>query len=313
VKRGSKLRVVGAAGFVLAAVFGAGAQPSGAAFAGRNGRIAFSSGVQLFSVTPSGKGLRALTPKGPDYRAGPAYSPSGKVIVYARSKCKSFKDQCGLPDLWTMAANGGHPHQLTNTPDIVELNPSWSPDGKHIVFSEGTVQGGTDKDLGLWVMNADGSQLRQLTPEGIVPSWSPDGKTIAYDVVDANAFGNGVDRINIYAIPAAGGEPTNLTPGAKYASDPDWSPSGRRIAFDLSTGLAVMKADGSNQHRIPHAAGGAVDAGPVWSPDGRWIAYTHGTYRRGKGEIDALYLIHPDGKGRHRVLRNAGAGTWQRR
>ena len=52
----STLCAVGAVGFLLAALLGAGAQPSGAAFAGRNGRIAFSTGFQIFSVTPSGKG-----------------------------------------------------------------------------------------------------------------------------------------------------------------------------------------------------------------------------------------------------------------
>ena len=132
--RRSKLRLVVAAGFVLAAVLGAGAQPSGAAFAGRNGRIAFSTGFQIFSVTPAGKGLRALTPKGPGDRIGPHYSANGKLIVYARSKCRAFQDQCGPTDLWTMAADGSHPHQLTHTPDVRELSPDWSPDGKQIVF-----------------------------------------------------------------------------------------------------------------------------------------------------------------------------------
>jgi Tol biopolymer transport system component len=308
VKRGSKLRLVGAAGFLLAAVLGAGAKSSSAAFQVHNGRIAYSTGFQIFSVTPSGKGLRALTPKGPGLRTAPAYSPNGKLIVYARSKCKSFQDQCGFQDLWTMAANGSHPHQLTSTPDIFERGPAWSPDGKQIVFSEAS----TSTDLGLWVMNADGSGLRQLTPEGYTPAWSPDGKTIAYLVVGGT---NDNPTANIYDIPAAGGDPTNLTPGATSASDPDWSPGGRRIVFSLNCHLAVMKADGSNEHVITHPpvthpAGGVCDGGPAWSPDGRWIVF-----ERDNGNTDgsALNIVHPDGKDRHRTTRSGSGPTWQRR
>ena len=302
--RSAKICAVGAAGFILATGLATGTQPSGAAFAARNGRIAFSTALQIFSVKPSGKGLRALTPKGAGFRAAPDYSPNGKLIVYERSKCRSFQDQCGLPDLWTMAADGSHQHRLTSTPDMFESDPAWSPNGRQVVFSEAT----RSKALGLWVMNADGSRLRQLTSEGFTPAWSPDGKTIAY-VVSSGSDHN--PTANIYLIPAAGGDPTNLTPGATHANDPDWSPGGRRIAFSLNGDLAVMKANGSNEHLITHPASGVSDAEPAWSPDGRWIVY-----ERDNGNTDghALNVIHPDAKGRHRIKSSfGGSPTWQRR
>jgi|GEM_PF-6395189 len=60
------------------------------------------------------------------------------------------------------------------------FNPIWSPDGKKIAF---------DKDLHIWVMNVDGTNIQNITVRHSVaelPSWSPDGKKIAYTAFDTN-------------------------------------------------------------------------------------------------------------------------------
>jgi Tol biopolymer transport system component len=135
VTRGPKLRAIGAGSFLVAAVLGAGAQPSGAAFAGHNGRIAFVSGSVILSATTSGKELRFLTSPGV-VSTEPEFSPNGKLIVYARSDCDSPDGPCGLADLWRMAANGSHKQQLTDTAHTAEGAPAWSPSGKQIVFAD---------------------------------------------------------------------------------------------------------------------------------------------------------------------------------
>lgn len=73
---------------------------------------------------------------------------------------------------------------------VVELgtgaNPSWSPDGKYLVFERTTDDGHEITSSELWVASADGSVLQQLTNSSAIetqPSWSPDGNWIAY-VVD---------------------------------------------------------------------------------------------------------------------------------
>jgi len=86
-------------------------------------------------------------------------------------------------------------------------------------------------------------------------------------------------------------------------NEPDWSPSGRRIAFRRSTNgsrtsrIYTMRADGTRVRRI---TSGRSDDFPAWSPDGRWIAY---------GAESGLRLVRPDGSGDHAVPRTGMGAT----
>src|SRR3954454_12328942 len=77
------------------------------------------------------------------------------------------------PDIWTMSPNGHHLAKLTEGSE-----PKWSADGRRIVFTSGR-----DGDDEVFVMDADGSHVRQLTfnqaGDG-TPAWSPDGRRIAF-------------------------------------------------------------------------------------------------------------------------------------
>jgi TolB protein len=68
-----------------------------------------------------------------------------------------------------MDANGSNQRQLTNNGHI-NINPAWSPDGKHIVF-----QSWQDKTYQIYIMDADGSNPRNLTNNNFynyTPAWS---------------------------------------------------------------------------------------------------------------------------------------------
>ena len=92
----------------------------------------------------------------------PAWSPNGSVIAFSRlAGAKS--------GLYLIRPDGTHLQRLTTKP---AFNPSWSPDGRRLVFDNGSA---------ISVINADGSGLRKLRPKASKdPAWSPDGRTIAF-------------------------------------------------------------------------------------------------------------------------------------
>jgi TolB protein len=100
-------------------------------------------------------------------------------------------------------------------------------------------------------------------------------------------------------------------PGFAVASDPDWSPDGRRIAFVASSvpggprALYVLNADGSGVRLLVESG---FDAGwPSWSPDGRSIAFQHATETRSGSDI---YLVNADGGGLRSLVADGAEPVW---
>ena len=197
-------------------------------------------------------------------------------------------------EIYVMAPDGSGQTQLTSD-QVSHFDPSWSPDGRQIVFHRVV---GSRFNHELFRINADGSGLTQLTdtPNSLEshPSWSPDGRQIAFAAEDAGAESEaqpaaGDDgTLQVYVIAADGSARTQLTspPGRSFA--PSWSPDGRQIAFssdrDGNWEIYVMNRDGSGPTRLTNDPGS--DFSPTWSPDGRHIAFERG------GDI---YVMNADG------------------
>ena len=152
--------------------------------------------------------------------------------------------------------------------------PSWSSDGKRLVFS-GNRGGITD----LYMVDADGSNLRHLTNDkygDLQPQWSPDGRTIAF----ATERGDGADlsllrfpRLRIALYHVSSGQ-IEVLPGQDGLNiNPMWAPDSRSIAYVSDrTGIPnVFLYDlGAQQHyQLTHVAGG-VTALTATSPAISW-------------------------------------------
>ncbi|HEX3051060.1 MAG TPA: hypothetical protein VHP83_10435, partial [Aggregatilineaceae bacterium] len=145
--------------------------------------------------------------------------------------------------------------------------PDWSPDSSRIVFNSDR-----DGDWDIYVINADGTNLQQLTDfpgTEELPVWSPDGSLIAFE---SDRNGN----FNIDVINADGSNLRQLTDNDLDNSRPAWSPDGTRIAFHTSGiyNIFVMNADGTHQQQLTHNADTLnVMLDLDWSPDGRHIVW----------------------------------------
>lgn len=210
-----------------------------------------------------------------------AWSPDGTRVAYSGGT-GGWNDGA-YDDIWVMEATGGKPKRLTSSRQD-DWNPEWSPDGRMIAFDR--------QDDGwnwVYVVNADGTDLRRLTPKsGWSPAWSPQGR-IAYWAT-----------YGIWSMKPNGGDKQRLVKAELPAGPPgrlDWSPDGRLLAYTLGTGLWVVRSDGRGRQKLFDVGKGSA-RNPTWSPDGDMIAWT-----QGDGDLE-IYVVKRDGTGLRNLTDN---------
>ena len=167
----------------------------------------------------------------PDDDAEPAWSPDGRRIAFARFPAGTVRFPHGGRaggDIWVMNADGTGQRRLTRHPGNDE-SPSWSADGRQIVFA--SARGGGR--LRLWVMDADGGRQRPLTPRSKLaetqPEVSPDGRLVAFTRFDrrqAGVYVVGIDGRGMRLVAQ-----TCLRGYCQLGAAPSWQPlprAGRR-------------------------------------------------------------------------------------
>ncbi|HEX6928557.1 MAG TPA: amidohydrolase family protein [Gammaproteobacteria bacterium] len=203
-------------------------------------------------------------------------SPDGETIVFDL-----------LGDIFTIPFEGGEATQVTSGM-AWDMQPRFSPDGSEIAFTSDRAGGDN-----IWIMNADGSDPRQLTDESFRllnnPAWTPDGEYIAArkHFTGTRSLGSG----EIWLYHTGGGEGLQMTEkpnDQKDVNDPAFSPDGRYLYFDQDTtagDIFEYNKDSTGQIYVVRrldrktgeienyitGPGGAIK--PTPSPNGKWIAF----------------------------------------
>ena len=171
---------------------------------------------EIYVMEVDGNNQRRLT-NSRGWDISPSWSPDGKRIAFMSWRAGHFIGEFGLSsEIYVMDADGKNTRRLTNNRKS-DSSPSWSPDGKWIVFTAD--RKGDDVNYEIYVMDADGGNQRRLTNNRVhdkSPSWSSDGKRIVFS---SYRDGNG----EIYVMDNDGGNQQKLTNNPRHTNaDPAW-------------------------------------------------------------------------------------------
>jgi len=280
--------------------------------------MAADGSEQTRLVTAQGDGV--------DYSL-PAWSPDGARIAYttwtndngAKQNIR-YDDQTSA--IWTMAADGSDRRLVFDGAaaaggEADAWIPAWSPDGQWLAFTLSPHATAADqappqaapnappgqagppssaRGASIWLVRADGTEPRRLTPEGEVgfgAAWSPDGSKIAFVRATGSQPGIHVATVSDDGLT----DDIALVPGAAEDWGIAWSPDGAALAFTSNRSgddeiYIVDPGGGAQPYQLTTTPGG--DWVPAFSPDGSRIAFV--SDRTGEPEVWSMAVDGSDEK-----------------
>ena len=203
-------------------------------------------------------------------------SPDGSTLVFDL-----------LGDIYVMPVSGGEARAIASGV-AWDMQPKWSPDGRHIAFTSDRAGGDN-----IWIMEADGSNPVQISKEPFrllnQPEWTPDGQFIVARKHFTSARSLGAGEIWMYHRSGGGGvQMTERRTQQKDTGEPAFSPDGRYLYFsdDATPGTTfeyskdvngqiyvIRRLDRETGEIEPYITGPGGSIRPTPSPDGRSIAF----------------------------------------
>jgi Tol biopolymer transport system component/DNA-binding winged helix-turn-helix (wHTH) protein len=184
------------------------------------------------------------------------FSRDGQWVAYRNDSDHS---------LWRSHPDGTEALRLTFSP-MDATNPTWSPDGKKIVF---------EANGSLYIIPSEGGKPESLLPKdagGGQPNWSADGRFIIF--ARWTMSDTQVRESSIYLLDLSSGH-LQMIPGSESCEGPQWSPDGRYVAAANKKDQKLALFDFQRHEWLELADGTPYGWGIRWSADGTFVYYQH--------------------------------------
>ncbi len=269
-----------------------------------HGAVESPSRIFLLSLDKRQKIPLTSPPPGPYGDSAPEFSPDGKRVAFVRQM------DWNIEDIWVQPVSSGEATRLTYMKNVGLDRPTWTADGREIVFTASgrlfrvPLTGGVPQAVAgigenassptiwgnqmvftqfsslidkIWRMRRPNYNEKDHSATRFLGStrseWNPDYSPDGKKVVFFS-FSSGF--IEIWTCDSDGGNPVQLTNLRRNSQNPRWSPNGRQIAFEYKpeedSEIYVIDADGGIPQRLTNEK--SQDQTPSWSRDGRWIYFS---------------------------------------
>lgn len=260
--------------------------PAGATWQGRPGKLAYWTLEGLNTIGHDGTHHRLFPKLQATY--GLDWSRNGHELAFSNTS------------LWRMHADGRHRKLILSSNGIATVleYPSWSPDGRTLVFT-GETDSNNDENpvpstFWIYTVRRDGTHLRKLV-EGREAVWSKSGRHIRFAETDGDIAQIEPDG-NAYKV---------LAHGDEFTFSLDLSPDGKRLVYETTPfsgnrfEATIHVLDVRTRVRVSFPLSQLRTLDVFWAPGGKRLAFIHSPNGPGRSE---LRTMRPDGHGIRRAF-----------
>ncbi|HWC95445.1 MAG TPA: hypothetical protein VG456_01815 [Candidatus Sulfopaludibacter sp.] len=219
---------------------------------------------EIWRMDPDGGNATQLTRFGITSHE-PAVSADGTKFAFSSNRAYKW-------DIFVFSVDPRRDLRFYNPNARMNTQPSFTPDGKQIVFSS---TAGTDKCCRIFIANLDGSGVRPISSPGFLDAEPKMNPKTGADIVFSSGR-SGPEQI--YKMNMDGGDLERLTDGTGEASNASWHPNGQQIAFAWTRGFSagkfnifIMDVTTRSYNQLTHDEG--KNENPSWAPDGIHLAF----------------------------------------